>query len=124
MIEVRSQPRQIVSETLSWKYPSQKKSWQSGSRWRLWVQAPVPQKKRKKEKVIAIACYFHAFSPVSSILNRIQQFIYEMLFFPYGFTVFKYLYLINYVNNPFFFHHTNMYMQQLAQCLMMCWALF
>jgi hypothetical protein len=40
-IMVRSQPGQIVCETLSW--------W-SCSRWRPWVQAPVPQKKKKKFK--------------------------------------------------------------------------
>jgi hypothetical protein len=39
-----SQPGQIVHKTLSWKYPSQKKGWQSGSKWRPWVQAPVMQK--------------------------------------------------------------------------------
>jgi hypothetical protein len=30
-IAVRSQPRKIVLETLSQKYPTQKKDWQSGS---------------------------------------------------------------------------------------------
>jgi hypothetical protein len=30
------------------KIPITKNGWQSGSRWRSWVQAPVPQKKKKK----------------------------------------------------------------------------
>jgi hypothetical protein len=42
---VQSQPRQILPETPSWKNPSQKKGWWSGSRWKPWVQNPVPQKK-------------------------------------------------------------------------------
>jgi hypothetical protein len=41
-ITVWSQLEQIVCETLSQKYPSQKKGWWSGSRCRLWVQTPVP----------------------------------------------------------------------------------
>jgi hypothetical protein len=47
-IAVWSQPRQIVCENLSWKYPSQKKGWWSGSRCRLWVQAPVLKKKKRE----------------------------------------------------------------------------
>jgi hypothetical protein len=44
-IEVRSQPGQIVHETLSKKKkPIRKKGWWSGSRWRPQVQAPVWQK--------------------------------------------------------------------------------
>jgi hypothetical protein len=46
-IEVRSQPRQIVWETLSWKYLTQRKGWWSGLRCRPWVEAPVLQKKIK-----------------------------------------------------------------------------
>jgi hypothetical protein len=49
-IAVRSQAGQIVPETLSRKYLTQKKGWWSGSRCRSWVQAPVPQKKRKQKQ--------------------------------------------------------------------------
>jgi hypothetical protein len=41
------QPRQIIHETLSWKYLSLKKSWWSDSRFRPLVQTPVLQKKKK-----------------------------------------------------------------------------
>jgi hypothetical protein len=44
-IKARSQPRQIVFETLSWKYPTQKRSGGvvecSGGRLSAWVQTPV-----------------------------------------------------------------------------------
>jgi hypothetical protein len=44
----QSQPGQIVCETLSPKYPSQKKGWWSGSRCRPRVQTPVVKKRKKK----------------------------------------------------------------------------
>jgi hypothetical protein len=36
----------LVLETLSWKYPTQKKGWWSGSRGRSWIHDPVLQKKK------------------------------------------------------------------------------
>jgi molybdopterin converting factor small subunit len=48
-IVVQSHLWQIVPETLSQKYPSQKKGWGSGSRRRPWVQASVTSAKKKKK---------------------------------------------------------------------------
>jgi hypothetical protein len=48
------QPRQIIHETLSWKYLSLKKSWWSDSRCRPWVQTPVLQKKKKFKMEIVL----------------------------------------------------------------------
>jgi hypothetical protein len=47
-ITVQSQPRKIVCKTLLQKLPSSK-GWQSGSRWRLWVQAKVLKKKKRMD---------------------------------------------------------------------------
>jgi hypothetical protein len=47
-IAVWSQHGQIVCKTLSQEKPITKKNWWSGLRCRPWVQAPVPQKKKKK----------------------------------------------------------------------------
>jgi hypothetical protein len=47
-IMIQSQLRQIVHETLSRKYPSQKKGWWNGSRCKLCFQTSVPPKKKKK----------------------------------------------------------------------------
>jgi hypothetical protein len=46
-ISVQSQAGQILRETLSWKYLTQKGLW-SGSRSTPWVQTPVPKKKKKR----------------------------------------------------------------------------
>jgi hypothetical protein len=52
---VWSQPGQVVHKTLSWKHPSWKKGWCSGSRCRPWVQAPVLQKKRWSQETTALS---------------------------------------------------------------------
>jgi hypothetical protein len=62
-IAVWSQPGEIVWETLSKKKkkkkPSPKKGWCSGSRRRLWVQTPVPQKNKWTiKKINAHECHF------------------------------------------------------------------
>jgi hypothetical protein len=51
-ITVWSQTGQIVHETLSWKKSITKKGWW---RCRPWVQAPVPQKKKKKKKMFGLS---------------------------------------------------------------------
>jgi hypothetical protein len=49
---VWSQPSQTVQETLSQKKPITKKGWWRGSRCKLWVQAPLPQKNMKLSKIL------------------------------------------------------------------------
>jgi hypothetical protein len=48
-ITVRSQPRQTVCETLSWKKPIIKKDWWNNSKCRTWAQTPVPKNKTKTQ---------------------------------------------------------------------------
>jgi hypothetical protein len=52
-IAVQNQPRQIVHETLSWKRPSHKKGWWSGSRCGPWVQIQYQKKKEKHPELSA-----------------------------------------------------------------------
>jgi hypothetical protein len=49
-IVVQSQPGQIVHKRPYLEKPFTERGWWSGSRCRPWVQAPVPQKKKKKER--------------------------------------------------------------------------
>jgi hypothetical protein len=46
-IAVQSQPRKTVCKTLSWKTLFQKIGPTSGSRWRPWVQTPIPHTQKK-----------------------------------------------------------------------------
>jgi hypothetical protein len=50
-----NQHGQIVCETLSWKTLHKIGLVRGGARWKPWVQAPVPQKKKKKQTLLKVA---------------------------------------------------------------------
>jgi hypothetical protein len=83
---LRSQPGQIVWETLSQKSPSPKKGWWSGSRWSTWVQTPVPPTPPK------LTLLFHILSITafekSNAVQIMELFLLSALFFFGSFNAF------------------------------------